>query len=398
MNQITKIAALTGVVACVAGGVLWGAGYAAGGTDYVQKRDYSNAFDSGTREEKQLVMEKTRIDDATEIQADLKHLDLNVRPSNNDHWYIEYKVQQAKDGSNPLSYDVKDGVLELKEAKGAMGTSYIQIGFLGETTTDYDNEVTVYAPKDAELTAFSLEAGDGDLSVEGVKCKAVEWKLDYGDVTVKDCTLANGTVTAGDGSVTASEMNSEAVNWSLDYSDMTAKDCTLENETVTVSDGDVELRRVDCKSVDWKLDYGDLQTTDCTMTNSTARLDDGDANTWDSDWNNCSVTMHCGDVDAQGGVWSAMTVTADECEINASRMELRGVCTIDSGYGDVTFRQMVNDPAKMAVRLAAEYGEIDVSDKIGGSLISQDGSAEYQKKGGDVSLHITCSEGDITVR
>ena len=69
-------------------------------------------------------MKKEQIDDFTKLNVDFENLDLDIRTSDDDHYYMEYKLE--KNGKkDPLTWEDKDGELTLKESEGGTGGYFI---------------------------------------------------------------------------------------------------------------------------------------------------------------------------------------------------------------------------------------------------------------------------------
>ena len=69
-------------------------------------------------------MKKEQIDDFTKLNVDFENFDLDIRTSDDDHYYMEYKLE--KNGrKNPLTWKDKDGELTLEESAGGSGSYYI---------------------------------------------------------------------------------------------------------------------------------------------------------------------------------------------------------------------------------------------------------------------------------
>ena len=123
MNKIAKTALMTGTALCVAGVVLSTAGYFAGGKDFTYASDHVYVSGGNSSAHKNLaVMKKEQIDDFTKLNVDFEDLDLDIRTSDDDHYYMEYKLE--KNGKkDPLTWEDKDGELTLKESEGGTGGS-----------------------------------------------------------------------------------------------------------------------------------------------------------------------------------------------------------------------------------------------------------------------------------
>lgn len=224
MNKIAKTALITGTALCVAGVVLSTVGYFTGGKDfsYTSKHFYVSG---GNSSEKDLdIMKKQQIDDFSDLNVDFQDFDLDIRTSEDDHYYMEYRLEKIG-GESPLTWGNKDGELTMKESNGSTGGYFINydLGFLKgemEETEKQDilNTVILYVPEKAELSNAKLTFSNGDLTIEKLLCKNMTVKLDDGDlfagelqadelqlknsdgdVTLKKAALADGKITLGDG-------------------------------------------------------------------------------------------------------------------------------------------------------------------------------------------------------
>ena len=125
MNKIAKTVLMTGTALCAAGVVLSTAGYFAGGKDFTYTSDHMYVSGGNSSSRKNLtVMKKEQIDDFTKLNVDFEDFDLDIRTSDDDHYYMEYKLE--KNGrKNPLTWKDKDGELTLEEPAGGSGSYYI---------------------------------------------------------------------------------------------------------------------------------------------------------------------------------------------------------------------------------------------------------------------------------
>lgn len=169
-------------------------------------------------------MKKQQIDDFSDLNVDFQDFDLDIRTSEDDHYYMEYRLEKIG-GESPLTWGNKDGELTMKESNGSTGGYFINydLGFLKgemEETEKQDilNTVILYVPEKAELSNAKLTFSNGDLTIEKLLCKNMTAKLDDGDlfagefqadelqlknsdgdVTLKKAALADGKITLGDG-------------------------------------------------------------------------------------------------------------------------------------------------------------------------------------------------------
>ena len=209
MNKIAKTVLMTGTALCAAGVVLSTAGYFAGGKDFTYTSDHMYVSGGNSSSRKNLtVMKKEQIDDFTKLNVDFEDFDLDIRTSDDDHYYMEYKLE--KNGrKNPLTWKDKDGELTLEEPAGGSGSYYITYD-LGIFSTHADltekkdalNTVVLYIPEKAQLSEAELRLSDGDLNVKELQCTDnMQLKSGNGDVTIKKAELADGQIALSDGDI-----------------------------------------------------------------------------------------------------------------------------------------------------------------------------------------------------
>ena len=347
MNRIAKTAAAVGVIACVAGGVLLTAGYLTGGMDYVKQRDYNSISDRGSRSDNQIILEKTPINRVDAVKADLKTLDLSIRTSDDDSWYIAYSVRETKEGENPLSYSVENGVLTLREEPHS--SPYINIdlngfGSDGESSAG-DDTITVYAPRDTVLQTAEIVQETGDLSIDGVSCTKAECKLAYGDIELNDCVIGGGSM--------------------------------------VLEDGDASLRKVTSETAGWTVKYGDLTAENSRFSDGSICLDDGSIQGKDVIWSGLSMTLAYGDFEEHGSTWDRIVLTMQDGDVESRQLTVQGENTVDSKYGDVSAKLTAESRKQTVLDLRTDFGDIN--------------TYRSPAEGQNSRLTVTCADGDIDI-
>ena len=227
MNRFTKFTLLTAVLLCIIGGILVTAGIAGNGlNDLADATQNTSGTLNGTSKEYR--MDKTRLEDITNIQVELSNMSFQILPSDDDFCYLSYQTTGGK--KNPVSYEVKDGTLSLKENdRNISFSSGIDYGSLTDMllgkksdSDSYDYLAVLYLPKETIL-------------------KSADIHLDYGDVIIRGLTADSFDVSLNCGDLNIRELNADAFDASLDYGDATLKDCHLNNGTLKMSDGDTSV-------------------------------------------------------------------------------------------------------------------------------------------------------------
>ena len=248
MNKIAKTVLMTGTALCAAGVVLSTAGYFAGGKDFTYTSDHMYVSGGNSSSRKNLtVMKKEQIDDFTKLNVDFEDFDLDIRTSDDDHYYMEYKLE--KNGrKNPLTWKDKDGELTLEEPAGGSGSYYITYD-LGIFSTHADltekkdalNTVVLYIPEKAQLSEAELQLSDGDLAADQLLCKEMTLELLNGDLMLDKGEFEKFDAKLSDGDLNVKELQ-----------------CT-DNMQLKSESGDVSIKRADLTDGQISLDDGELQ-------------------------------------------------------------------------------------------------------------------------------------------
>ena len=162
MKQTNKRLLAAAGIFCAVGILFFGVGIASGGRNYVKTADLNRI--SGTAmmdsSDSHAILSKTEIDAFSSVNVDLKNLDLDIKASDDNKFYISYNIETT-DGMLPLSYQVQNGVLNIVEKNGHESSSYIHIDInflqemLGQShVIENSNKVTVYIPKKTDLSGF----------------------------------------------------------------------------------------------------------------------------------------------------------------------------------------------------------------------------------------------------
>ena len=233
MKKTNKRLLAAGGILCAVGVLFFGVGVASGGRNYVKSADLNRISGTATMDssDSHAILSKTKIDSFSNVNVDLRNLDLDVKESDDDHFYIAYNIE-TNDGMLPLSYQVQDDTLNIVEKKGHESYSYIHIDInflqemLGQShVIENSNKVTVYIPKKNDMSSFSCKMGYGDLDIESLNVKQVMIQNDDGDIKIAGGTFKN-------------------VELKDELGDLKIKDATLSNGKIEMDDGDVKAENV----------------------------------------------------------------------------------------------------------------------------------------------------------
>ena len=270
MKKTNKRLLAAGRILCAVGVLFFGVGVASGGKNYVKSADLNRISGTATMDssDSHAILSKTKIDSFSSVNVDLRNLDLDVKESDDNNFYIAYNIE-TNDGILPLSYQVQDDTLNIVEKKGHESYSYIHIDInflqemLGQShVIENSNKVTVYIPKKNDLSSFSCKMGYGDLDIESLNTKQsviqnddgdikiaggtfknLELKDELGDLKIKDATLINGQIEMNDGDIKAenvtftgkNEIKSTLGDITLSIPEKTLADLSIEAEASEIN-------------------------------------------------------------------------------------------------------------------------------------------------------------------
>ena len=258
MRKIVKRLLMAGVISCGVGVILYGAGSLLGGKEYVRAADLNRMSGTAMRdsEDNANKMPKTQIDDVSKIDVDFENIDFHIKTSDDEHYYLEYTLEGDEVGvgqKNPFTYEAVGDTLQLREQGGVASSRYVKIDIgalsdiiTGQETREYENEVTLYVPKDQMING-AIKMGDGDLEVADVKTEALKIASNYGDISLDGLTMKDSTVKSDDGDIEMTGMSFEGKNVvNTAYGDV---DVILKDETK------------DSLSISCETKYGEIETS-----------------------------------------------------------------------------------------------------------------------------------------
>ena len=231
----------------VAGALLFAVGFLNGGKNYVLAADLNQWKGSATKEDSTYGLEKTKIDDYSTLNVDLSSLNLQIVSSDDDSYYISYTTSDSKE-KEPVSYDVKNKILTLKEDSDSNSYTHIDIGFLTaflskdkDFTTD-ENVVTLYVPENAKFQNATLNSALGNILLNHVCFESGTVSSGDGDIFIKNSTLKEVAVSASLGDVKTYDSKIRACNFELSDGDFVAKDSEFTGEnSISSSLGDIDI-------------------------------------------------------------------------------------------------------------------------------------------------------------
>ena len=272
MKRRIKNCLAAGAGCVVAGALLFAVGFLNGGKNYVLAADLNQWKGSATKEDSTYGLEKTKIDDYSTLNVDLSSLNLQIVSSDDDSYYISYTTSDSKE-KEPVSYDVKNKILTLKEDSDSNSYTHIDIGFLTaflskdkDFTTD-ENVVTLYVPTDARFQSANINSSFGDILINSSCFESGKISSDDGEIFIKNSTLKDVTVSASFGDVKTYDSKIKACNFELSDGDFVAKDSEFTGEnSISSSFGDIDIEakkeQLLTLGFDASTGFGDIEVPD----------------------------------------------------------------------------------------------------------------------------------------
>ena len=328
---------MTGTVLCALGLVLFGSGIAAGGKDYIANTDL-NSYNGSTSDKddgRHAVLEKTKIDSFNNLNVDFKHIDLAIRESNDDNFYLSYNVETNK-GIVPVSWQVDNKTLNLAETNGHASSQYVHIdvAFLEDlltvrhsseqTSENRTNQVIVYIPQNQKLDTLSCQMNEGDMELDTLKCQNFNIQLSLGNLSLKNLDVTNGSVTDKEGDISISESTFSNVNFNTSLGDLDINSSSFTGSTLSLSDGDVAGTKIcfynNCQ-ITSKMGDINLTIPKSNLTDLTLNLD-----------------TNLGDINVPDNLNGKLISADDESTFEKNDSSARNHLSIQSDDGDIIIK------------------------------------------------------------
>lgn len=210
MKKLNKILLILSLVLCLGGGLLIGAGAFAGGIDEAQEI-------AGARMQ-HYDQDKTQLDELSAIDAELAICNLEIRPSDDEHAYLEYHIEGTREKA-PLYVSVENGVLQLRDENYTISHSNVEqilTGFLW-LLPDAEREsyadgggIILYLPP-STLTNVQLTLAMGDLSIDGLQASQFAADIALGSLDLTNTTLGLSEIDLAMGTLTGDNLTFNGV-------------------------------------------------------------------------------------------------------------------------------------------------------------------------------------------
>lgn len=356
MKINTKKLIMASLVLIAAGAVLMGVGYLFGGRAGVAFSREGVISPYGDQDA--YMMKKTKIDPFSNAEIKIEsYADIRIRPSGDDHFYAEYKL----DGyySEPVCQVMDDTLVVTHTGKprqyGVM-VNYFSFGVQNELQ---NAGLTLYVPKGEEMGRLDVRNDSGDLSIEGIAFEDGKLKVSYGGAQLQNVSFR--------------DLELDMESGDLDMEDVTAENLVLKNEY-----GNVTLKKTSFQKAEAELESGRLRADDFTCGTLSAQVDYGDIDLGGASLETAEFVLESGNLDLDAGKLTDLTCKND--------------------YGNVNIR-LPEDVSEYSINARSEYGSINLPDSASGRWFSEDDESVYVSEGktkGTITVNV--ESGDIDIR
>lgn len=253
-------------------------------------RKEADASRSQPEEIHSYVLEKTSLEEFSEISISLSYANISILPS--DGYYLEYRL----DGTctEPV-YSVSDGKFQFQEGN-VQGKYMIRFGI----SSHEPFFLNLYVPADKYFDLLAISDESGNVTFEEILAKKAELTLNYGNLEFESFTGDTLHLTMDSGN--------------LDFGSIYCKDVTLENSygsvtgdiftastsaSIELDSGNWEVRGVSADKFSLTNAYGNTDIYNFTSSDSTFSIDSGNLSLMNTDFKNLGIDCEYGDVDLE---------------------------------------------------------------------------------------------------
>lgn len=215
----------------------------------IQKGSAVSAPSSQPEEIHSYKLEKTSLEEFSEISISASYADISILPS--DGYYLEYCL----DGTctEPF-YRVSDGKFQFQE--GSTQEKYmISFGF----SSHEPFFLKLYVPTDKYFDMLSIVSDSGNVHFEEISAKQAELTLDYGNLDFERFTGDTLLLTMDSGNVEFETISCKDVTLENSYGSVTGNSFSSSDSIFAIDSGDLSLMDADFKNLDIDCQYGNVK-------------------------------------------------------------------------------------------------------------------------------------------
>lgn len=188
LKKLKIVCILSGICIIAASGI----NYSYSNAGYIQEQQIHSLKTERKQKKYKYKQDKKKVNPFSSIKADVKSLDIVVKPSGDKDFYISYNLYCANN-SNPVSYNIKNNVLEIKESELEWLAVYVKGTGSGinKKLKNYKNIIYVYVPLGVSINNCDLDIKDGDLDFSKVSLKGGNIISKDGDIDFNNSVLSD---------------------------------------------------------------------------------------------------------------------------------------------------------------------------------------------------------------
>lgn len=218
------------------------------------------------------VLEKTELEGFDEMFIDAGYNDIEVIPSKDGHFYIEYRLYSY--GPEP-EYRVEQGKLSLTCGQEPQNSMDIGVMVWSTGQTHEQGSLKLYVPEHAALKMVQLTSSDGCVKYDGPNSDEFNLTSSYGNVTLKDKKAKKVRLNAADGKIDSSSVVCEEFILNNSYGNTDLDHISADKIEIEVSDGNVTMTGIDSGSIDIVNHYGGVKGNAVKAEDFSLEMSDG---------------------------------------------------------------------------------------------------------------------------
>ncbi|WMC94088.1 DUF4097 family beta strand repeat-containing protein [Kineothrix sp. MB12-C1] len=371
-----------GITLCIVGFLLGGRVSGIGiGQNGIQIYTWGN---SGREESAPSYEEaEVKLDSYQNIRMNVAYANVEIKES--DHYGIAYKIAKR----TPISYEIKDGVLNIDQGnkKNGVSSNFMFFGFSGvRNEYIYDTEfITVYIPKSAVLGEISIKNDCGDINLSNLEASSLALYNDYGNIGLTSINTPVISLQINSGNLTANNIKADNFTIVNDYGNVELDRVDAETLSLEISTGSLDMENISAQTVTVTDDYGDVTLDTVNAGSLSLKL-----NTSDLTLNNITAKSLISDIDYGSFAMDQVAIDGDtDITINSGSLKMKEVSThtlsVINQYGSVIGSTL----SAGDVNFTLESGNCEIKDF---TFNNCEASSDY----GDVTLHLTVPAADYS--
>ncbi|MCI8484286.1 MAG: DUF4097 domain-containing protein [Lachnospiraceae bacterium] len=196
------------------------------------------------------ILEKTKLDEFSEISINLDEANLFLLPA--DGFYLEYRLSSLY--LEP-DYGVSNGKFHFRE--GSLQTSFHFL--FGNPASRGPFYLNLYVPADQYFDLFHLHLESGNTELEQLNVKKADLSLSYGNLTLGSFTGDTLDISIDSGHTEWDSVTCKELKISASYGDITGDVLSVSNHAdLNLDSGSLDLKNAKLENTDISSEYGNI--------------------------------------------------------------------------------------------------------------------------------------------